>query len=96
MKAFIYKGRRYIRAIPAKSLFHSTMVHEVVNRGDVFAVDIETQALTIIPGTADVTHYEQTIVVSAEWLDKQDEFDSATAIQKLRSLASKIRKEKKL
>jgi hypothetical protein len=32
------------------------MVHEVVNRGDVFALHVETQQLTIIPGKADVTH----------------------------------------
>lgn len=96
MKAFIYNGRRYIRCVPAKSLFRSTMVHEVVNRGDVFAVDVETQMLTVIPGNAAVTHYEQVLSVPAEWLDKQDEFDSAAAIQKLRAVATRIRKEKKL
>jgi hypothetical protein len=32
------------------------MVHEVVNRGDVFALHVESQQLTIIPGKAEVTH----------------------------------------
>jgi hypothetical protein len=58
MKAFRYNGSLYIRCVPAKTLFHSTMVHEVVNRGDVFALEVGTQKLTIIPGTAQVEHCE--------------------------------------
>ena len=54
--SFYYNNQLYIRVIPSKRLFNSTMVHEVVNRGDVFAVHVETQQLTIIPGKADVTH----------------------------------------
>ena len=54
--AFYYKDQLYIRAIPSKRLFNSTMVHEVVNRGDVFALHVESQQLTIIPGRAEVTH----------------------------------------
>mgnify|MGYP000485163025 CR=1 FL=1 len=54
--AFYYKNQLYIRAIPAKCLFRSTMIHEVINRGDVLALHVETQQLTIIPGKADVTH----------------------------------------
>jgi hypothetical protein len=34
------------------------MVHEVVNRGDVFALRVKDQALTIVPGTAEVEHVE--------------------------------------
>lgn len=56
MNAFIYNNRTYIRLIPGKRLFQSTMVHEVVNRGDVFAMDVETQVFTIIPGKASVEH----------------------------------------
>ena len=56
MKAFIYNKELYIRVIPGKNLFKSTMVHEVVNRGDVFAVRISDSTLTIIPGTAEVEH----------------------------------------
>jgi hypothetical protein len=64
MKAFRYKGDLYIRCIPAKTLFHSTLVHEVVNRGDIFAVEIATQQLTIIPGLAQVEHLELEAVIS--------------------------------
>ena len=58
LKTFTYKGELYIRAIPGKNLFRSTMVHEVVNRGDIFAVRVSDQSLTIIPGTSQVKHYE--------------------------------------
>ena len=52
--AFIYKGKVYIRAIPCKRLFNSTTVHEVINRGDFFAVEPATGYLTVIPGDAPV------------------------------------------
>jgi len=58
MKAFYYKDELYIRVIPGKNLFKSTMVHEVVNRGDVFAVRCSDSLLTIISGKEDVTHVE--------------------------------------
>jgi hypothetical protein len=48
--AFLYQGELYMRVIPGKMLFKSTMVHEVVNRGDVFAVRLRDCALTIISG----------------------------------------------
>lgn len=51
---FRYDGRLFIRLIPAKRLFNSTMVHEVVNRMDVFAMEVSTQQFTIIPGRAEV------------------------------------------
>ena len=60
MKAFIYNGDVYIRAIPSKRLFQSSMVHEVVNRGDIFAVRCSDQQLTIIPGKSAVEHIELT------------------------------------
>lgn len=56
MKVFWYEGDIYIRAIPAKSLMKSTMVYEVVTRGDVFALRIRDSQLTIIKGTAEVVH----------------------------------------
>jgi hypothetical protein len=58
MKAFVYNGRRYLRVIPSKALFRSSMIHEVVNRGDIFGLDTETQMLHIIPGKAQVEHIE--------------------------------------
>ena len=58
MKCFIYNNDLYIRCIPGKNLFKSTMVHEVVNRGDIFAVRVRDQMLTIVSGTAEVEHTE--------------------------------------
>lgn len=58
VKAFIYKDEVYIRAVPVKALFRSNMVHEVTVRGDVFAIRVNDQALTIVPGTAEVEHCE--------------------------------------
>jgi hypothetical protein len=56
MIAFIHNGDLYIRCVPSKALFRSTMIHEVVNRGDIFALRCKDQCLTIIPGTASVEH----------------------------------------
>jgi len=55
IKVFLFEDKIYLRVVPGKKLFNSTMIHEVVNRGDIFAVDMETQRLTIIPGTAVVS-----------------------------------------
>lgn len=57
LNCFEYKGDTYARVIPGKRLFQSTMVHEVVNRGDIFALRLKDSILTIIPGTAEVTHH---------------------------------------
>ena len=62
MKTFTYNNELYIRCIPGKNLFKSSMVHEVVNRGDIFAVRVRDQVLTIIPGTAEVEHSEHNIL----------------------------------
>lgn len=53
-KFFYYNDSLYLRIIPAKRLFQSTLVHEVVTRGDVFAVHMETGQFTIVPGKASV------------------------------------------
>jgi hypothetical protein len=58
MKAFIYEGELYIRCIPGKNLFRSTMVHEVVNRGDIFAMRVRDQQFTVISGKLEVEHTE--------------------------------------
>ena len=92
MKAFIYQGRTYIRCIPGKSLFHSTMIHEVVNRGDVFGLDVDTQRLTIIPGRAKVDHLELTDWKLAEIAPLPEVSDSPAklaALAKLRFLRDK-------
>jgi len=51
---FLYRNRTFMRMAPAKTLFHSTTVHEIVNRGDVFAVNTVTGVFTVIPGKAEV------------------------------------------
>lgn len=54
LQCIIFNDKTYIRVVPGKKLFQSTLVHSVVNRGDVFAVCLETGVLTILPGTASV------------------------------------------
>lgn len=70
MKAFIYQGKLYLRAIPGKSLFRSTMVHEVVNRGDIFALCLENQQLTVIPGGTVAEHIDISFTIPTEKEDK--------------------------
>lgn len=62
LKAFELDGTLYLRVIPGKKLFQSTMVHDVVNRGDIFAVRLEDSVLTIIPGTAKVIHVDMQLI----------------------------------
>ena len=61
LKAFELDGVIYVRIIPGKKLFNSTMVHSVVNRGDIFALRLEDSMFTIIPGTAKVRHFDLNI-----------------------------------
>ena len=49
-----WEGEMYIRATPVKKLFQSNLIHDVITRGDVFALRLRDQALTVIPGTATV------------------------------------------
>lgn len=56
LTSFYYLDQLHIRVVPAKRLFNSTLIHEVVNRGDVFAMRVHDQTLTIVPGDAQVTH----------------------------------------
>jgi GTP-dependent phosphoenolpyruvate carboxykinase len=43
-----------MRVLPSKRLFNSTTIWEIVNRGDIFAVDMETGVFTVIPGKEEV------------------------------------------
>lgn len=58
LKAFELDGVIYIRIIPGKKLFQSTMVHSVVTRGDIFALRLEDSVFTVIPGKSLVRHLE--------------------------------------
>jgi hypothetical protein len=50
---FIHEGKPYMRIVPSKRLFNSTTVHEVVTRGDFFAVNLQTRQFTVLPNGAD-------------------------------------------
>jgi len=54
---FKYRDRFYLRIFPTKRLFNSTTVWEIVNRGDIFALDLETLQFTVIPGIANVEFF---------------------------------------
>jgi len=80
MKVFEYNDRLYLRVVPAKSLFSSTTIHNVVTRGDFFGVDIETGYLTVIPGHAVADLGDHTVAVQS--VAKQ--IRSATSVYLLR------------
>jgi hypothetical protein len=60
LAAFYYRNELYIRLIPAKPLFNSTLVHEVVNRGDVFAMRVADQKMTVLKGIEKITPVDVT------------------------------------
>ena len=39
-------------------MMNSTMIYEITTRGDILAMEIESQKLTVIKGTAQVEHLE--------------------------------------
>jgi hypothetical protein len=53
MQAFEYNGNIYVKIIPCKSLFNSTTIHEVVTRGSIFALNLNTSIFTVLPQGAD-------------------------------------------
>ena len=63
LKAFELDGVIYARIVPGKKLFNSTMVHSVVNRGDIFALRLEDSVFTVIPGNAKVRHFDLQVLV---------------------------------
>ena len=94
MKTFIYGGQLYIRCIPAKSLFHSSLVHEVVNRGDIFAVRVSDQVLTIVPGRSQVEHTSHDLIKPISATNKAPATSGpskAEARAKLKQLADELR-----
>ena len=52
-KVFMYKNEPYMKIIPTKRLFNSTTIHDVVTRGDFFALNILTNVFTVLPQGAD-------------------------------------------
>ena len=94
MKAFYYNSALYIKCTPAKSLFKSTMVHEVVNRGDVFALRVSDNVLTIIPGTAQVQLIEVAATIMTEATKVVRELDEPAPPRKLSNTKSPSKKTK--
>lgn len=71
LNLIIFNDKLYMRVIPGKKLFQSNLVHSVVNRGDVFAVDMETGVLTILPGVAQVEHVKGVLLSVASQLGSE-------------------------
>lgn len=71
MKAFIYKEHTYIRAIPSKYMMNSTMLYEMTTRGDILAIDIDTQTLVCIKGTEQVEHITLNPMASVKTICEQ-------------------------
>lgn len=89
MKAFICSGDLYLRVIPSKYLFRSTMVHDVVNRGNIFALRLKDQMLTIIPGGTVVEHIDIEVKVPAlplSTLTQEPQAPLITQTQKLQQI----------
>lgn len=65
LNLFIHNNEIWMRIIPGKALFHSTMVHSVVNRGDVFAVRLRDGVFSIVSGNEQVEQIKGQLTVSA-------------------------------
>jgi hypothetical protein len=60
LPVFVYEDIPFMKVVPVKRLFNSTMVHEVVTRGDFFAVNLINNTLTVLPQGADVVTIKET------------------------------------
>lgn len=45
---FVINNQAFMKVVPAKSLIRSTTIHDVVTRGDFFAVNLSTGELTVV------------------------------------------------
>lgn len=54
---FMLGGIPYIKIVPSKRLFNSTMIHEVVTRGDFFALNLLTNVFTVLPQNSDADDF---------------------------------------
>ena len=48
LHTFTHNDQLHLKITPSKKLFNSTLIHEVVNRGDVFALNLSTGTFTIL------------------------------------------------
>lgn len=63
---FLHEDAVWLRAVPSKALFNSTLIHEVINRGDFFAVRKRDGLLTIMNGSF---HYDPVKEADSERLE---------------------------
>ena len=92
LKALNIDGRNYYKVIPAKRLFNSTMVHEVITRGDFFAVDLETGTLTILAGHL-LASPSNTIELTFKPTSQSPKVDVPTERTRLKELVEQMRLE---
>ena len=92
LKALNIDGRNYYKVIPAKKLFNSTLVHEVITRGDFFAVDLETGTLTILAGHL-LSRPSNTIELTFQPTTKSHKIDVPAERTRLKELVEQMRLE---
>ena len=92
LKALYIDGRNYCKVIPAKRLFNSTMIHEVITRGDFFAVDLETGTLTILAGHL-LASPSNTIELTFKPTSQSPKVDVPTERTRLKELVEQMRLE---
>ena len=92
LKALYIDGRNYYKVIPAKKLFNSTLVHEVITRGDFFAVDLETGTLTILAGHL-LASTSNTFELTLQPTTQFPKIDVPAERTKLRELVEQMRLE---
>ena len=92
LKALNIDGRNYCKVIPAKKLFNSTMIHEVITRGDFFAVDLETGTLTILAGHL-LSRPMNTIELTLQPTTKSPKIDVPKERTRLKELVEQMRLE---
>ena len=50
-ECFMSGGNKYMKIFPVTSLLNSTLIKDVIKRGDCFAVNLETGDFTVFPST---------------------------------------------
>jgi hypothetical protein len=65
-EAFRSKGKLLMRVKPTQFLLNSTIVSDVLNRGDAFVVNIETGTLYITKGSNEATLWDVRIFDQGE------------------------------
>lgn len=101
MNFFEIDGKIYFKVTPIKRLFNSTTVHEVVNRGDVFAVRTEDMMLTILSGKlVDAAEKQACCIMpvslkpalAEDVIRKPKKLDTATERKRLKEIRDDIQK----